>query len=107
MALIKNLTLDSGIELTEAYIKIISVTYISGYHTVIHLAIFKDKNARINNKAEIIKIKHNCTSIEEFNQFFSIEVLNETDKNILSQAYEWLKTLTPYQDAIDDFDMKE
>ena len=107
MALIKNIILDSGIELPEAYIKIISVTYIAGYHVVVHLAIFKDKDARLTDKAEILKNKHNCITIAEFEQFFSIDVLNQENKNILSQAYEWLKTLPIYQDVIDDFDQKE
>ena len=107
MALTKNITLDTGINLPEAYIKIISCNYINGYHVSVNVAIFKDKNARINKKQEVVKFKHNCTKIEDFAQYFSLDVLNEENKNIIGQAYLWLKTIDFYNDSTDDMDLKE
>lgn len=107
MGLQKNITLDNGINLPEAYMKISSCTYINGYHTVINVNVYKDKTSRVNNKPEIIKFKHSCVEISDFNQYFSLDVLNELDKNIISQSYLWLKTLSFYSDAIDVNDLKE
>lgn len=107
MGLQKNITLDTGINLPESYMKISSVNYINGYHTVISVNIYKDKTARLDGKPEIVKFKHSCVEIEEFNTYFSLDVLNQVDVNILSQSYIWLKTLPFYTDAIDVTDLKE
>jgi len=108
MALIKNLTLDNGINLPQAYIKIISCNYINGYHVVINVAIYKDKDARINKKLEVVKFVHNCTTVEEYDEFFSLDVLNQENVNIISQSYLWLKEkISFYSESTDDFDLKE
>ena len=107
MALQKNITLDNGINIPEAYIKISSCTYINGYHCVITINVYLNETARIDNKPEIVKFKHSCSNIEEFEQYFSFEVLNQLDVNIMSQSYLWLKTLNFYSDAIDITDIKE
>ncbi len=107
MGLQKNITLDNGINLPNAYMKISSCNYINGYHCVVSVNIYKDKTARVDNKSEVIKFKHSCSKIEEFEEYFSYTVLNQESINIISQSYLWLKTLSFYSDSIDVTDLKE
>ena len=105
MGLTKQIELDTGIILPNAYIKIISCTYIHRYHTSIKVAIYKDINAFVDGKKEITSFSHICTT--DFVEYFSLVTLNQKDKNIISQSYEWLKTLDFYNGAVDEPGDKE
>jgi hypothetical protein len=105
MGLQKELTLDNGIYLPEAYIKIISCNYICDYHTSVKVNIYKDFNAYSDDKTSVTTLTHICT--DDFNTYFDLTVLNQENVNIISQSYEWLKTLEFYKDAIDVPEQKE
>ena len=98
MGLQKDITLDSGVYLPEAYIHIISCNYICNVHVAVKVCIYKDYNAYKDNKNEVASFTHVCT--DDFNTFFSISILNTENINIIGQSYEWLKTLDFYKDAI-------
>ncbi len=105
MGLQKDITLDTGINLPEAYIVIGSVVYINNYHATVNVNIYKDRQSRTDNKSEVVKFKHLC--VNEFQEYFGIDVLSRTDVNIIGQGYLYLKTLSFYTDAIDVLDTKE
>ena len=105
MGLQKDITLDSGINLPEAYIKISSIVYVNNYHVTVKVSIFKDKNARETNKQEIVKFQHLC--VDDFYTYFSDDILKEDGKSLISNGYEWLKTLDFYKNAEDVTDIKE
>ena len=105
MALQKNITLDNGINLPKAYIRIISINFITNAHIVINVGVYKNKTSRNDKKPEVIKFKHICTN--EYNNYFDLNILNQENVNIVSQSYLWLKTLPFYSDTIDDMDLKE
>jgi hypothetical protein len=105
MALQKNLTLDNGINLPEAYIRITSIVYVNNYHVTIKVSIYKDKIARNANKSEVVKFQHLC--IDDFFTYFSDDVLKENGNSLTNKGYEWIKTLDFYKDAIDITDTKE
>jgi hypothetical protein len=97
MGLQKDLTLDNGIHLPEAYIRIISCNYICDYHASIKVSIYKDYNAYQDGKTSITTLTHVCT--DEFDLYFNLTTLNQQNVNIISQSYKWLKTLKFYKDA--------
>jgi len=99
MGLQKSITMDTGIELPEAYIKIVSCEYVVDSNAIIKVNIYKDYSAYQDGLKEVATFNHNC--IGDFNNYFGIDVLNTENINIISQGYEWLKTLDLYKDAVD------
>ena len=92
MALQKSIELESGIILLEAYIQIIKVCVdSSNNHIEFCISVFKDYNARINNKPEVTSLRLECRG-NDYLTYFSDSVLKEIDKSLLSQSYEYLKT---------------
>jgi len=110
MGLQKRIELDNGVILENAYIKIanIALSNKSGEesYVLVDINIFKDLQARIDGKPEVTKFVHKCTN-SNFITYFSIPVLNAANKNIISQSYEWLKTMSLYSGSIDIQDSKE
>jgi len=99
MGLTKQLELDTGIILPKAYIRVVSCAYIHRHHVSVKVLIYKDINSFTDGKNEITSFSHICTT--DFIDFFSVHVLNQENTNIISQAYEWLKTLDFYKDAVE------
>jgi len=105
MGLKKDMLLDSGIYLPEAYIKITSCVFVMGYHVNINVSVYKDYAAREDKKSPVASFKHICTT--DYHEYFGIDVLNKEGNNIISQAYEWLKTQKFYEDAKEELTPKE
>lgn len=99
MGLQKEIKLDTGIYLPEAYIIIISCNYICRYHTSVKVEVFKDHKSYQDRMKCITTLTHVCT--DKFKEFFSTDILNQEGVNIISQSYEWLKTLEFYKGADD------
>lgn len=110
MALIKQIELDNGIILTDAYIKISSIDFYNkvndNSYVKIYVNIFKDQQARIDGKPEVTKFTYKISD-PKFTEYFSLSVLNELNKNIVSQSYTYLKTLNTFSGATDILDSKE
>jgi len=110
MALIKQIELDNGIILSDAYIKISNIEYNNkandNNNVKIYVNIFKNQQARIDMKPEVTKFIYNVND-PKFTTYFSLSVLNEINKNIVSQSYNYLKTLTTFSGATDIIDSKE
>jgi len=110
MALIKQIELENGIILSEAYIKIETFKFYNkagdNSYAKIEVNIFKDQQARLDGKPEVAKFIYKCTD-PNFSLFFSLSILNNVDNNMISQSYEWLKTMNTYSGSIDTDDSKE
>lgn len=110
MAIQKSLELESGIILPEAYIRIDTFNYISRVNensrVELSILVYKDLLSRQMNKPEVITLTQVCTG-DDFNTYFDLTVLEQPGVNILSQAYNWLKTLDFFKDAIDVIGNKE
>lgn len=92
MALNKNLTLENGILLSGAYIKVskIEIELVKPERTIVTVCIYKDVDAYTDKKAEVLSIKHICSG-NDYKTYFSTSVLSTVDTNFLSQSYLWLK----------------
>lgn len=110
MALIKNITLESGINLPTAYIKISEVNYqnyaYQASYVELVISVFKDQAARSAGKVEVVKFVHRCTGTP-FETYFQLSVLSEEGKNVINQGYNWLLTLNTYSGATSVLDDKE
>ena len=100
MGLQKNITLDSGVELTQSYIKINSVYVVFNSSVTMGVSIYKDFAARQANLPSVVEFKHVCKDADFFT-YFAENVLIASGKTTLSQSYIWLKTLPFYENAID------
>lgn len=105
MAITKDLTLSSGVNLPNAYIRISMMTMKVGISAEIKAEIYKDQASRIDNKTPVATLSHLC--IDNFQTFFNFTVVNQEGVNGISQGYMFLKTLPFYQDATDVMDVKE
>lgn len=109
MALKLDLILDNGIQITDAYCKIIEYTHLRpiGQNESLRftVAIFKDEDARLSQKPEVSQFIHTCSG-DNVTIYFSEEVLNDDGKTVITQAYSWLKTLPMYSSAVDVVDTK-
>lgn len=110
MALQLDLTLENGINIPEAYIKIVECQYICPLDATkkmrIIINVYKDVDARFSFKPEVVQFIHECLE-EEFDTYFDEIVLSQLDTNILTQSYKWLKTLSIYGSAINILDIKQ
>jgi len=109
MALEMNLTLDNGINIPSAYLKIIEINNIIKVGEIkkiqIILNIYKDKDSRFERKPEIIQFYHECSS-DQYEMFFNESILKQEGITSISQCYEWLKSLPSYTGAISILDEK-
>lgn len=110
MALIKQIELDNGIILEEAYIKVSTIKYYNkandNSYVKLDVNIFKNQQARIDGKPEVTKFIYKISD-PKFTEYFSISILNALNKNIMSQAYIYLKTLNTFSGSTDVSDSKE
>lgn len=110
MALQKLIELDNGIILSAAYIKISTFYFFNkandNSYVTLEVNIFKNQQARSEGKPEVAKFTHRCND-PKFTEYFSLSVLNATDTNMISQGYEWMKSMSTYSGAIDIEDSKE
>ena len=110
MALTNSVSLTNGIVLENAYIKISEIEYSNhsaiDSFAIISVNIYKDKDARDANLPEVIKGEYKVTG-DAFTTYLGLNVLNQEGKNLISQGYEYLKTLAYYQGATDVIDAKE
>jgi len=110
MALTKQITLNSGVTLPEAYIKISEISFFNSInlnsYILIRVCIFNSKADRDVKRPEVIQLSYKVTG-DDFTQYFDLNVLKQLDKNIVSQGYEYLKTMAFYSDATDVIDIKE
>lgn len=110
MALQKQITLNNGVTLTEAYIKISLFEFSNKANDVscvrLEVNVFKDKSARDEGRPEVTKFVHKISN-PTFTEYFSLSVLNQENVNMISQAYNYLKTIAVYSGALDIQDNKE
>ena len=98
MALQMDYTTKSGITLSKAYLKIISVSELIKERCVIDLGVYKDAASSANNAqpAEYVQpVPYNGLP------FSFVPKVNTTAKNYRQQAYEYLKTLDQFATATD------
>jgi len=110
MALVKHVYLDNGIELPEAYIKIVDVKFRnhpeeSPYVEVV-VNVYKDQESRNLLRKEVFSMVHICEGIF-YDQFFDPSIMAEQGKNVFTQAYEFLKSLAYYVNSTDIIDEEE
>ena len=110
MALRKNIKLDNGIEIENAYLKICDVLYYNKVgetsYVSMTVSVHKDEESRLNRLPEVTQLKYKITDTS-FNTFFSLSALSIHGNNIINQGYKYLKTLSMYNNAIDVVDEKE
>jgi hypothetical protein len=101
MALQQSLTLNNGIILEFSYIRIYNIELnISNVKTIkISVTVHKDEASFNDSKPEVLTLSHSCSS-SDYEEYFSEIILNQLDKNIISQSYQYLKDLI-YTTAID------
>jgi hypothetical protein len=98
MGLTKEIELDSGILLPNAYIKITSVNDTRSM-VDITTCIFQDHASSNDGLQPAVVLVHRCSS--KYNQYFEISTLDEVDKNTISQSYEYIKSLKFFKYAED------
>jgi len=99
MALSGNIELWEGVELYNAYCKILRVMFIIKRNAVlIAIGIYKEK-PKTKDKDSIQTFHYECSG-EDFNKYFSQWVLKQEGKEPILQAYSWLKTFKPYSEMI-------
>jgi len=94
MAIQKTVTLANDVVLTDAYHRIESIHYSNSESaTKIRLEIFKDASASAAAKPAVDAVDIAVIDAS-FETYFGITVLDEVNKNVVKQAYEYIKTLT-------------
>jgi len=101
MALQQSLSLSNGILLPEAYLRIynIKIDNVPINNVELNVVVYKDKTSFDALKPEVIILTHVCSS-NMFDSYFSETILNQLNKNIFNQAYQFLKD-NIYIDSID------
>lgn len=105
MAITKDITLASGVELPNAYIKIQVLNMTTDTSVDVSVDIFKDQSAREDNKIPVVTLRHLCSNT--YDTYFAYDILNQLDINVISQGYEFLKSLPFYEGAVDTDGSKE
>ena len=105
MALEKEILLDSGILLPNAYIKIDVINMNHTRWCDIKVNIYKDQASRDDELQPAVNLMHRC--IDDYYTYYNLDKLSEEGINTVSQSYEWLKTLDYYANAIDVNTAKE
>ncbi len=99
MSLQKSLTLQNGIILSAAYIKIIKIHFnYAASEVLITIAVYKDQTAHDNGLPEVLIINHKCSGFD-FTTYFAEAVLDDVSNTPLTQAQDWLLTLDFYSGA--------
>lgn len=110
MALEKSITLECGIVLPNAYVKIQDITVYNKSgdpsYVLMTINIYKDADARHSGLPEVTQMKHKVSG-GHYNQYFQLSILKQLDKTVFSQAYAWMKTRSLYSGGINIVDSKE
>lgn len=95
MGLKKEITLDNGVIVN--YHRIVSLNNITNVSTIIEVGSYTSKEKRKEEKDAI----ENAT---EMNVFINTEYINKeyTENLTIKEAYEYLKTLDEFKDAINE-----
>ena len=96
------------VQLPEAYHRIMACVWRANgsKRVVFHVNIYPDKIRRDNGAQPMFNIPQvyeldSITDENAFSLYFSNEALSEAGKTIISQAYEYLKTLPEYSGSED------
>lgn len=100
MAITMAINLDSGIELSQAYFKInkLVFNYLDLPYVDVDVCVFKDVTAYTAGFQELVKFSYRCSGTP-FDMYFSENALGALDKTPLSNAYEWLMSMSDYVSA--------
>jgi len=96
MAIKKAVVLPSGVELPEAYHKVIAINNIrngTDNRVLYEVAVYKDSTARTANRGSVLQFTIPVTG-DDTARFFGIDVLSVAGVNQVKQCYEHLKTQT-------------
>jgi hypothetical protein len=101
MALVKDKTFRSGVELPSAYFRVtrVDIDKASG-QAYITVYVYKDADSRSQYK-DIVESSVYSVTIEEFNDIFSIVEMDKNGENPFKIAYKYLRSLPEFTDAID------
>lgn len=105
MALTKEINLDNGVTMPNAYIKIASLNNMIGVKMEIKVNLYMTQSHRNDGKPPVVQYTHTCT--DEYFTYFGYDVANADGINGVMLGYLWLKTLPFYVDATDVSDAKE
>jgi hypothetical protein len=103
MALQKTITLENGVELAEAYIRINSVLMSNGTDIsvlpFINLSIYKDATARQDGVDPVVT-KTIPVEMAVYMEYFGSDVLDQSGVNPIVKGYEFLKVTTDFSDSL-------
>ena len=98
MAIQGSITFGNGITLASAYL-VVNEVYISyklnDNYVNVNVLIYKDSTAYTSGKPEVLALTHKCSD-GDFTTYFDESVLTVAGNTSLTQAYDWLKTLSQY-----------
>ena len=101
MAIQKSIELPTGLVLNEAYHRLVSVVLdYANKNFQLKVLTYVNEQARLDNKMPIKTAYHNGNT-QLFDQWFSINILDEINKNPFQQGYEYLKILQDYESGVD------
>lgn len=102
MALQMEITLDNMSTYSSAYLKITELNlYYKDVDSVkVILSVFSSKEAFDSGAPSVVNFKHVCSG-EYFITYFSEAYIGMEDNTPLKCAYEWLKSIETYFDAVD------
>jgi len=99
MSLKGNVTVKGNLPVNDAYLKVSRVEITNGSGAEVVCGVYVDEEE--NNKGNLIEIKKYSCSTDDFDLFFSEPVVKESGKSVISQAYEYLKSLNEFSGATD------
>lgn len=95
MAVLKTIVLPSGLEIIDAYHKIYDIRF--SYFDVVNIkfkiAIYVSQQTKLNNKPALKEVEEIVSQVV-LNDFFSFDIMDQTNSNILRKCYDYLKTQT-------------
>ena len=102
MALQKSIELSSGIVLDNSYHRLTSINldYVNKVFQLV-VSIYANQQTRLDGKNLVFTNYFNNNSREVFDEYFSIEVLNQTGQNPIERGYAFLKLLPDYESSVD------
>jgi len=95
MALLKTIVLPSGLEIIDAYHKIydIKLSNLDAIDVRFKIAIFVSQQTKLENKQSVKEIEE-IVGPNAVNNFFSFDIMDQSNSNILRKCYDYLKTQT-------------
>jgi hypothetical protein len=92
MAILKNITLDSGLTVPSAYHKITKVNFSNFPDIKVSylVVVFVNQQARIDLKSAVKEFTINSSD----KNFFDFDIMDNENSNIVTKCYDHLKSLT-------------